>query len=110
MTKRPQTPTPMAGKQLIAAVEAEFDVEDHRRPLLEAAAVQADRAAEFRRVIEAEGAVIENRFGARIVHPAVDAERKALDSMRLLLRELGLSIDEDEARPPYIAGRYVQEG
>jgi phage terminase small subunit len=110
MTKRPRTPAPLAGKRLITAVDAEFDIEAYKRPVLEAAALHADRAAAFREVIEAEGAVITNRFGARVVHPAVDAERKALDAMRLLLRELGLALDENEARPPHIHGRYVQEG
>jgi hypothetical protein len=110
MTKRPRTPAPLAGKQLIAAVEAEFDIEDFKRPILDAAALHADRAAAFRMEIEAEGVMVENRFGQRVINPAVDGERKALDAMRLLLRELGLALDENEARPPHIRGRYVQGG
>jgi phage terminase small subunit len=111
MAKKTRTLPALAGEQLRRWVEAEFEVEDHQRPLLDGAAVQADRAAAFRRVIDDEGEVVTDRFGQRRIHPAVDAERKALDSMRLLLRELGLStLDADEARPPRITGRYVQEG
>jgi phage terminase small subunit len=110
MAKVHKTGLGLAGRALVAAVESSFEVDDHHRALLEGAAVQADRAAEFRRVIDAEGATTQDRFGQAKVHPAVDAERKALDSMRLLLRELGLSVDQAEARPPRIFGRYVQEG
>jgi hypothetical protein len=110
MAKRPRTPASMAGKQLIAAVDAEFDVEDFKRPILEAAALHADRAAAFRHEIDQDGVMVVNRFGVKVVNPAVDGERKALDAMRLLLRELGLALDENAARPPYIGGRYVQEG
>ena len=35
----------------------------------------------------------EDRFGAPKIHPGVDAERKARDQFRLLLRELGLDVE-----------------
>jgi phage terminase small subunit len=110
--KRRTTVQGLAGKQLVKWIEDAFEIADHQRPLLNAAAMQEDRAAAFRDVIEKEGCITTDRFGQPHEHPAVAGERQAVNTLRLLLRELGASAvdDEADARPPRIAGRYVQEG
>jgi hypothetical protein len=101
----------LAGRRLVQAVEALYEVDEPRRPHLNTAALMLDRAAELRRVIDREGVSVTDRFGQVRPHPLLDAERRAHSEARMALRELGLStVDADEARPPRIGGRYVQEG
>lgn len=95
-----------AGEAAVRAVEAVYDLEDFQLPILRGYAVQLDRAANFAAIIERDGPIFVDRFGQQKMHPAVDGERKALDAARLLLRELGLEVEEEPGRPPRLARRY----
>jgi len=71
----------------------------------ESACREWDVAEEARRLVEAEGVVVEDRFGQPKTHPAVGIERKARSAFRLLVRELGL----DHASPGESRGPAVPE-
>ena len=53
-----------------------------------------------RELIEAEGLIVEDRFGQKKAHPAVAIERDAKASFLRCIRELGLDIE-----PPGPIGR-----
>lgn len=66
--------------------------------LLEDALRHYDRATEARRLIDAQGAILADRFGQPILNPAVRVERDSTHAMRQALRQLNLDIAP--ARPP----------
>jgi len=62
--------------------------------LLQAACEAYQRAQEARAVIDAEGAVMKDRFGQPKAHPAVTIERDARGQMIAALRALRLAPEE----------------
>lgn len=87
-------------------VAGAFVLEAHQVELLNAAAGCLDRMAEARELIKADGLVVPGRYGVR-ANPAVAIERDARLAFARLVRELGLSDDAAESRPPLIPGRYA---
>jgi len=75
-----------------ARVVADYLLEDHHVRLLVGCCEAWDRAETARNRVKRDGMFYEDRFGAPKLHPGVDAERKARDQFRLLLRELGLDV------------------
>lgn len=87
----------------LEGIAAEWLLESHHRSLLVLAARAWDRAEAARHAIEAEGLTFEDRFGQPHERPEVGIERAAMNSFRLLVRELGLDIKPPaESRPPRI--------
>lgn len=88
-------------RKLWRAIRGEWVLEDHHVHLLTHACEAFDRATEAREIVEAEGAVYEDRFGQPKDHPAVKIERDSRREFRKTLRELNLD-DETvaDARPP----------
>jgi len=65
----------------------------------------ADRADEARAVLEREGITTLDRFGQHRAHPAVAIERDARLAVARLTRELNLSEEPEEPRPPRLGRR-----
>jgi phage terminase small subunit len=76
---------------MFRAIVAEFAVDDTNSiSLLSAALSSHMRMREARELLAEEGAVIKNRFGARIAHPAVAIERDATGSYLRAMKLLNL--------------------
>ena len=84
---------------------SEYDLESHHVKILVQAAECLDRIIEARETIEAEGAYFHDRFGQPRVHPAVDVERNGRIVFARLVRELNLSQEPDDLRPPALRYR-----
>ncbi len=91
-----------ASKKWWRSVVSAFELEPSDLRLLEHAAACWDRAEEARKLVTAEGAVIDGRFpGQRVAHPGVGIERDARTLHARLLRELNLDLEPPaESRPP----------
>ena len=85
-----------------------YELEPHHLKLLVFACEALDRAMEARRRIEADGAFFTNRFGEPRAHPAINVERDCRMWFARLVRELGLSDEDIEIRPPVLSGRYAR--
>lgn len=98
MKKHPKAPTHLktATRRWWRLVLENFDVEDAELPLLEAAATAWDRATNARELIDAEGAVVRDRFGQPKPHPACGIERDSLATYGRLIRQLGFGTTETE--------------
>ena len=82
-----------------ASLQADFPLSDSAgRLLLETALRAFDRAEEARRMVEAEGAVVRDRFEQPGPHPAIRIERDSRAQMLTALKALNLDIAP--ARPP----------
>ena len=81
------------------ALQADFPLNDSAgRLLLESALRAFDRAEDARRLIDAEGAVVRDRFDQAGPHPGVRIERDSRAQMLCCLKQLNLDIAP--ARPP----------
>ncbi len=109
MTKQ-RVPTHLSSEAKIwfESCTRSYDLEPHHVKLLTLACESWDRAVEARERIAADGAYFTNRFGEPRVHPAINIERDCRISFARLVRELGLSDEEIESRPPVLAGRYAR--
>ena len=81
--------TGAAGAALEAAILADFALEPHEAAILRLAAHAADRAAEARACVAAEGLTVSGRFGVK-AHPALAIARDAEAQMLRCLRALNL--------------------
>jgi P27 family predicted phage terminase small subunit len=77
----------------------EFDLEDHHRRLLQLACEAWDRGQRARELVEAEGVVVEDRYGRPKAHPAVNIQRDAEITFARLVRELALDADPPSPDP-----------
>lgn len=84
----------------VRQVLSDYELESHHVKILIQAAETLDRIIEARETIEAEGAYFHDRFGQPKVHPAVDVERNGRIAFARLIRELNLSDEVTESRPP----------
>jgi hypothetical protein len=81
--------TGAAGVALEAAILADFALEPHELAILRLAAHAADRAAEARACVAADGLTVSGRFGVK-AHPALAIARDAEAQMLRCLRALNL--------------------
>jgi hypothetical protein len=86
------------------AIAREYALEEHHLRLLIAAAEARDRAQEARALLDVEGLVYHDRFGAPRAHPAAAIERDNRMVFARPVRELGLD-DEPPAEPDYAPRR-----
>ena len=93
------------GAALYAAIQKEFDLSEPSSEALLLTACQClDRIHECRAFIEAEGLLVQDRFGQSKPHPLVVVERDARGQMMTAIKQLGLDIEPLNAapgRPPY---------
>lgn len=106
MRQKPQPPSHLgdAGRLHWDRVVTQYRLDDSELANLEAACIQLDRAAAFRSDIDERGVVVADRFGIRKPNASVQFERQALDAFRSQNRELGLSVEPPESRPPLPRG------
>ena len=84
-----------------------FVLESHHRLLLLAASQAWDRAQEAKALVDAQGAVILDRFSSPKEHPGCAVEARATLTFMKALRELGLDLERPEdPRPPCRPGGY----
>lgn len=83
-----------AGKRFFEQVNDDFDLREDQLQLLYLAAQQLDVSAAAAELIAAEGYFVQDRFGTKRPHPAIDAHRKAAACFQRLRRELGLDADD----------------
>ena len=104
--KLPDSPPHLkaSGRAWFVQVVAKYAFESHELALVTAAAEMLDRAAAARELVELEGLVVQDRFGQIAAHPAAALERQALNSFRLLARELALDSPVPDSRPPLPKG------
>jgi len=102
---RPPAHLSAAAKRWWRDTVHQFTLEPHHRMLLEAAATAWDRATDARVMIEAEGAVVRDRFGQPKPHPAVQIESTALALFARLTVQLGLDL-ETPAQPAHAPSRW----
>lgn len=81
--------TGAAGAALEAAILADFALEPHELAILRLAAHAADRAAEARACVAADGLTVSGRFGVK-AHPALAIARDSEAQMLRCLRALNL--------------------
>lgn len=81
-----------AGRALWASVSGLYELDPREAAILAAACESADRAAEARTLLDADGIVVDGRLGSR-AHPAVSIERDARAAMVRSLAALGVSAD-----------------
>jgi P27 family predicted phage terminase small subunit len=89
-----------------AAIVDEYELESHHLRLLSLACAAWDRASAAREVIDADGAVYQDRFGQPKARPEVAIERNSMIAFARLMRELSLDAGDApaEVRPPRLAG------
>jgi len=83
-----------------------YQLEEHHVRLLTAACEAWDRMVEARQTIETAGMFFTSRFDEPKAHPAVAVERDSRLAFAQLVREIGLSDDPPDCRPPRPGGRY----
>jgi phage terminase small subunit len=91
------------GQTFFSQVIAEFEIADAAGlALLLTAAEALDRMAAARRVIEADGEIVKDRYGQSKVHPACALEKDSRSGFLAAMRSLSLDISPTlpVGRPP----------
>ncbi len=95
--KRPPEPPAKwcnSAKKFWKTVHQSYEVDEPQTiALLTAACQQLHRADEAKVAVDADGAILKDRFGQERPHPGIDVERKAHMAFLRLARELGLDIE-----------------
>jgi P27 family predicted phage terminase small subunit len=98
LSKKPPKHLSAEGGAFYNEVVAEFSIHDAAGlGLLQTACEALDRMAAARRVIEADGEIVEDRYGQKKVHPACQLERDSRNGFLAAMR--ALSLDMGPARP-----------
>lgn len=87
-----------AGRKLWASILAAWELSEHELLILADACRQADRAAEARKLIDAEGITVDSGRAGLKPHPAVAIERNAQASVVTLLRSIGITAAAEQTR------------
>lgn len=87
-----------AGRALWDDVLRWYDLLPHEHGLLAGACRQQDVAAEARRIISAEGLVVDSGRAGLKAHPAVGIERNALAATVALLKSIGVTPSASDVR------------
>lgn len=95
-----------SSKSLFRRIASDYQLDREPAALetLRLACEALDRCAEARQVIEAEGALTADRFGAPKAHPAVAIERDSRIAALRAFRELSLDGEYTEPRIPRTNG------
>ncbi len=87
-------------KAWIQKILADYELESHHKKILIQAGETWDRITQARERIEKEGAYYTDRWGCPKSHPALADERNGRIVFARLIRELNLSEESPDARPP----------
>jgi P27 family predicted phage terminase small subunit len=93
------------------AIVSEFELLPADLKVLQAAAESWDRAQQARQEVEADGLTVEDRWGQKKQHPAVNVERDSRAAFVRCVRELRLDGEEpgEPGRPPSLSGKAQSE-
>jgi phage terminase small subunit len=109
MSNKPRTPKGLSPSSAAwwRSIVSGWDLDVHHLRLLERAARTWDRVEQARKELDAEGLIVEDRFGQPKEHPAAKAERDYSILFARLVRELALdeTPSPDDVRPPRVGGR-----
>ena len=79
----------------------DYVLESHHLRLLQLLCEAFDRGQEARKLLATEGlTVVDTKLGIRRPHPCVSIERDSRTAVARLTRELNLSEEPDDSRPP----------
>jgi P27 family predicted phage terminase small subunit len=103
-TRLPKPPAHLSrsSKEWFRQVTERFVLDEHHVKLLVGCCECLDRASEARQAVAKDGAYVRNRFNELKKHPGIGVEQGALSTFSRLLRELGLDLSAEPARPPGI--------
>jgi P27 family predicted phage terminase small subunit len=83
-------------------ISERYLLESHHSRLLLLAAECWDRSREARDILLKDGLVSTNKYGEARPHPAVLIEKDSRSQFMRAIRELGLDIADEPARPPVV--------
>jgi phage terminase small subunit len=89
------------------SVTRRWSLNVHHEALLVKAAEAHDRGEQAKTLLSEQGLTTIAKSGEIRPHPAVAIERDSRTAFARLIRELGLSNDVADNRPPRLAGRYA---
>jgi phage terminase small subunit len=98
-TKAPKHLKPATRKWFESVLE-DYQLEPHHVRLLQLAAEAWDRCQEAREAIKQHGLTFENKYGETKMRPEVAVEQASRIAFARLVRELNLSEDPPDSRPP----------
>ena len=89
-------------RRWFTSVREHYELEDHHLRLLTLACESWDRCQQARAVIDAEGMIFLDRFGAPRARPEIAIERDSRLAFARLVRELDLDVEPppEASRPP----------
>ena len=102
--KRPPKHLAKPTRTWFASVLQAYDLDETGIEILTLAAELRDRAEDARSLVASQGAIVTDRFGQARENPAAKLERDSKIAFARLMRELGLSVEDDSHRPPRIIG------
>ena len=80
--------------------EFQFDAEDGSLEKLVAAGEALDRTRQAREIVDQNGCTVTNKYGEVKTHPAVNIQRDFSALFVKIMRELNLSEEAPDSRPP----------
>jgi P27 family predicted phage terminase small subunit len=90
-----------ASKRFYEQVCNDYVLESHHERLLQLLCEAFDRGQEARKVLEEEGlTVVDSKLGIKRPHPCISIERDSRTAVARLTRELNLSEEPNDSRPP----------
>ena len=90
-----------ASKRFYEQVCNDYMLESHHERLLQLLCEAFDRSQAARKVLEKEGlTVVDSKLGIKRPHPCISIERDSRTAVARLTRELNLSEEPDDSRPP----------
>ena len=90
-----------ASKRFYEQVSNDYVLESHHLRLLQLLCEAFDRGQEARKILAAEGlTVVDSKLGIKRPHPCISIERDSRTAVARLTRELNLSEEPDDSRPP----------
>jgi P27 family predicted phage terminase small subunit len=89
-----------ASKRFYERIAADYTLEPHHLRLLQLLCEAWDRGQEARKILHKEGLVIDHERLGKRPHPAAGIEKDSRTAVARLLRELNLSEEPDDNRPP----------
>jgi phage terminase small subunit len=90
-----------ASRKFFEQISADYVLESHHVRLLQLLCESFDRGQQARRILATEGlTVVDIKLGIKRPHPCISIERDSRRAVARLTRELNLSEEPENTRPP----------